>query len=421
MKFFGLEIRRAGKKTSPAPRYAENNTGALRYSPRMSVAELMANSTVNSCVNIIADGVAVLPLNVYRELPDGGREKTGSESLNEVLKLRANFFQKPFVFKKQVMCHLLLRGNAYVFIERNGSDVTGLYALDPERVEVKKFSDRNEYYYVYYDAQGARFQYTADNIIHIPAFVWDGVYGLSPIEAAARAPGIGNALDEYTANAFDGGIHAKLLVTVPQSERNWTKEDSQKLSARLVESYGGAENSKKPMILSKGLTAQPLNLSSNDDAQLLENKNFSVKEIAKIFRVPLSMLGESDAKYNNNEQQARNFLNNTLAPWLTLLQEHFIDLIPFYERGGCYFEFNTNAMIWADLTTRIKTYSEQLTHGMITLNEVRRRENLPLYPAELGDKPLVAVNVAPLENALKKKDGGSGAEGGTDEESSEDG
>lgn len=410
MNIFGLEIRRKGKAGSPAPQGAAPFTG-LVYRPSMSVGELMGNGTVNACVNIISDAVASMPLDVYKRLSNGDRRKAGNLPVCALLKLRTNFYQLPFSFKKQMMSHLLLKGNAFIYIERTAGDVTALYLLDPGRVEIKKFEGRNEYYFLYTDENSRAWKYTSDEVIHIPAFVWNGVRGMSPIEYASRVPQLGNSLDEYTGVSFNGGIHSKLLVTVPKEERNWGKDESEALSKRLSAAYGGIENASRPLILSKGLTAQPLNLASNSDGQLVENRQYTVKEIAKIFRVPLSMLGESDAKYNNNEQQARNFLTNTLQPWLILIEQSFAQLLPYPDRGTYYFEFDRESMVQSDTKTKIELMVKELNNGLLTLNETRRMLNLPEFDSEIGDKPLAAVNMSFLENSLKKGGGVSEAGG----------
>ncbi len=362
--------------------------------PSMSISDMLANGTVNACVGIISDAVAGLPLNLYRRKGEA-RERVSNSNLHDIFHIKTNFFQHPFVFKKQIMLHLLLRGNAYIFIERTNGEITGLYALNPERVEIKKYDDKNEYYYQY-TVNGQCYKYDSDTVLHIPAMQWDGVYGLSPIECASRAPQLGNKLDSYTGTVFDGGIHSKLMVTVPDSEKNFTKDDATKLSERIQSAYGGVENAAKPLILANGYKGEPLNLASNTDSQLVENRTYTVKEIAKIFRVPLSMLGESDAKYNNNEQQARNFLQNTLTPWLLLLQEYFTELIPIYDRAKLYFEFDTNTMTRADSSVRVDMYVKELTNGMVTLNDINRMENRPLIDSKIGDVRFMPVNLAPV-------------------------
>lgn len=395
MKLFGLEIRRA-KKEAPLSTWTGNNLGFFRYRRGMTIAEILSNATANACVGIISDAVASLPVGVYRRLKDGGRVLDTESDAYSLFKIRPNTNQHTYTFLKQIMMHLLLRGNAFIFLERNSSGtITGLYALNPEFMQIRKFEDKNEYWYQY-TCDGVTYKFTKDYVLHIPAMVWDGAWGLSPIEYASKAAEIGNSMDDYTEHVFDGGIHSKLKITVPQNERNFSAEDAKKLSERIKQAYGGIDNAAKPLILTQGMTGEPLNLPGNNDSQLVENRTYSAKEVAKIFRVPLSMLGESDAKYNNNEQQSRNFLQNTLNPWLKLLEQYFMDLLPIYERLECYVEFDRNAMLQADSQIRIENYVKQLNNGMLTMNDINRMENRPLVDPKYGDVRFMPVNLAPV-------------------------
>ncbi len=390
MKLFGLEIRKASKKL-PVSRY----TGQLYYRPNMSVNELLENSTVNACVGVISDAVASLPVGVYRRMADGGRKLEAKAPLYRLFKTRPNMNQHTFVLLKQIMMHLLLRGNTFLFKEWDGTELAGLSALNPETMEIRRMEGRNEYCYRYH-LDGSIYDLTRDSVLHIPAMVWNGVWGLSPIEYANKAAHLGNRMDDYAEHVFDGGIHSKLKVTVPMSEKNFSEDDAKKLKERLSNAYGGVENARYPFILTQGMQAESLSLPGNSDSQLVENRGYSAKEVAKIFRVPLSMLGETDAKYNNNEQQARNFLQNTLNPWLRLLEQYFCDLLPVYERENCYVEFDRNAMLQADSSIRIENYQKQLLNGMLTLNDINRMENRPLIDPKIGDVRFMPVNEAPV-------------------------
>lgn len=325
----------------------------------------------------------------------GGRVLEVSSPFYRLMKTRPNINQHSFLLLKQLMMHLLLRGNSFLFKEWDGTQLSALYALSPERMEIKKMPDRNEYFYRYH-FDGSVYDLTRDSILHVPAMVWDGVWGLSPIEYANKAARLGNRMDDYAEHVFDGGIHSKLKVTVPLSEKNFNEDDAAMLKERLMKAYGGVENAGSPFILTQGMTADSLNLPGNSDSQLVENRTYSSREVAKIFRVPLSMLGESDAKYNNNEQQARNFLQNTLNPWLRLLEQYFCDLITIYDRESCYVEFDRNAMLQADSSIRMENYVKQLNNEMLTLNDINRMENRPLVDSKIGDVHFMPVNLAPV-------------------------
>ena len=399
MRILGLNITRATQSKKNAstafPLSGYNGGDVFVYRPYMSIGEMLANTTLASCVYIIANAVASLSFGVYKNA-DGSREKAHDLALHYLLARRPNADETPFIFKKKILLHLLLKGNAFIFVERDASyNPTALYALDPVDVDIKR-DGGGELYYVY--RAGAReYKYRRDAILHIPAMRYNQLRGFSPIEYATHAAKTGLALDEYTATYFDGGIHSKIILTVPKEITNWQKEDSDLLIERFMRTYGGKENANKPVVLNKGLTAQPLSLGGNNDAQLVELRAFSEKEIAKIYGVPLSMLGKDDAKFTNMEQMNTFFLQQTLTPWLVLLNESFTSLIPTRLQNDYYAEFDPNTMLRADANTRFENYIKGFNNGIYTLNEIRRMENMPKITEPYGDKHFLQLNMAALQ------------------------
>ena len=395
MKIFGIEIRKIKNDTTRVPLSRYTSGGMFYFSPRMTTAQLLANSTVNACVNIIADAVASLSLNVYRK-GKNGREKVEKLPLAKVLKRNPNYNDTAYSFKQQIMLHLLLRGNAFIFVERNPDySVRALYPLDPDTVEICNDEKKDVYYKLTVD--GKQYKYNATAILHIPAIRYNRLRGLSPMEYSTHSAKTGLELEEYTQNYFDGGIHSKLLVTVPVEHKNWSKDDSQKLTEQLLDAYGGKENANKPLILSKGLTATPININGNSDSQLVENRSFSEKEIAKIFRVPLFMLGSENSKFTNMEQSNTYFLQHTLTPWLVKIQEYFNRLLPVEMQDSCYVEFDTDTMLRADYNTRMNNYVKGLQSGIYTLNQVLEMENLPKVNEEYADKHIMLENYKAMD------------------------
>ncbi len=392
MRLFGFEIRKAPQEKNSLPVSSDTGGGLFCYSPYMSVGELLSNTTVCACVQIISDAVAVLPCTVYRKT-GSGRERATNSSLFALLRRKPNPDDTAFSFFQQILMHLLLRGNAFIFIQRAGGmdpTIDALYALDPDCVRIRRDAQTRQVYYVY-TVDGISYKYLQDTVLHIPAIRYNRLRGLSPLEYAHHTALSGLKLDNYADDYFDNGIQSKLLVTVPQEYKNWRKEDSDELITRILKAYGGRENAKKPFILNKGMAAEALDIKSNADSQLIEQRAYSEKEIAKIYRVPLFMLGKDDGKFSNNEQQNTFFLQNTLTPWLVRLQQYFNQLLP--ASGDQYVEFDTNAMLRSDLRTRIDAYIKGLTNGIYSPNDIREKENMPLLPDEIGGLPFLPVNL----------------------------
>lgn len=394
MKFLGLEIRKIKDADKDLPNVSRD-AGYNNLFGNMSTVDLLSNSTVAACSFLLADSIAQLSTHVYQRT-DTGRRRDDRPSLAYLLQTAPNFYDTPFTFKQTIMLHLALKGNAFIYTGRNPDfSVKILIPLDPSLVDIK-FDSSGDVYYEYHK-NGKTFKYTTDYILHIPAYRYNTIRGMSPIEYANHCAKLGLSLDQYTFDSFDGGIQNKLLVTVPKEETKWTKEESKKLTERLMSAYGGAENRNKPMVLSKGLTAQPLNLASNQDNQLAENRNFTEKEIAKIYRVPLYMLGKDDSKFTNQEQANTFFLQHTLTPWLVRIQQYFDRLLTYPFKYDHYVEFDTDTMLRADYASRIDGEIKGLHGGLYTLNQIMDMENLPRVKEDFGDKHFMPVNISTMD------------------------
>ncbi len=404
MKLFNKwEIRKVQNSTKyyPMDDYHIDSQSIFTLSPYMTRSQLLANSTVNACIRVISNAVAVLPLNVYEKTKTGRRQENNF-SLAQILKKNTNYYDTAFTFKQELMFNLLLCGNAFIFIERN-SDYTprALYNLDPVNVKIKKDTSGDLFYI--YNCNGKTYYYNSSSVLHIPAMRTNSIRGTSPLGYSTHAAKLGLVLDEFTNDSFDGGIKSKLLITVPQEEKNWTSADSQKLSERIISAYGGQENAKKPFILSHGLTAQPLTLASNDDSQLVANRQYSADEVAKLFGVPRFMLGSENSKFTNMEQANTSFLQNTLTPWLVLIQEYFDRLLCYPYDKNYYVEFNTDAMVRADYSTRWTNYRENFKSGLFTLNQIMDKENMPRIEDRYGDEHFVLENYKPMSQAVNEE------------------
>lgn len=404
MKLFGLDIRKIKNpdKELPLPSniYDVNYGGSFLWRENMTTSQILSNTTVNSCVCLISDTIAMLPLFVYKKT-GSGRERDDRPSLSYALRQHPNYYDAPFSFKQRIMMHLLLKGNAFIFIGRyRDYSVKSLTPLDPDRVEIK-FDDVGDVYYLY-TYGGKTYKYTTENILHIPAYTLDGYRGLSPIEYCHHAAKLGLDLDNYTGDQFDGGIQSKIVVKVPVSEKNWTEDDSRKLNERLAEELTGKDARKRAMVLTKGLEQSALQMSTNADAQLGETRLFSEKEIAKIYRVPLSMLGKDDAKFTNNEQLNTFFLQHTLTPWMVRIQERLNWLLTYPFAEDHYVEFDSDAMLRADYASRIDGLIKGMQNGVYTPNQVYDKENLPRTTEKWGDQHFMPVNISTVDKISEK-------------------
>ena len=258
-------------------------------------------SAVFSCVKILAESVACLPLHVYQTDGKGNKTLATQHPLYKILHDAANEEMTAYSFKETSMVHLLLSGNTYSQIKISGrGQVSGLYPLHSNRMTVKR-DDNGEIIYSYRPTAEENPQmknseertFRRHEILHIPALGFNGLIGYSPIAMARNAIGVAMACEEFGAKFFENGARPSGILKVPH-----VLKDPQKLADSWQAAYGG-KNSGKTAVLEEGVEYQQLSVNQND-AQFLETRKFQIAEIARIFRVPLHMINELDrATFSN--------------------------------------------------------------------------------------------------------------------------
>ena len=243
----------------------------------------MQMTAVYACVRILSEAIAGLPLHLYKYNSDGGKEKALTHPLYMLLHDEPNPEMSSFVFRETLMTHLLLWGNAYAQIIRNGKgEVIALYPLMPNRMSVNR-DDKGEIYYRYtrtFDEFGAVREETAilkpTDVLHIPGLGFDGLVGYSPIAMAKNAIGLAMATEEYGAKFFANGAAPSGVLEHPS-----TIKDPQRVREAWQSQFGGSENSGKIAVLEEGMKYTPISISP-EQAQFLETRKFQINEIARI-------------------------------------------------------------------------------------------------------------------------------------------
>lgn len=348
----------------------------------------MQMTAVYSCVRVLSEAVAGLPLHVYRYGEDGNTEKALTHPLYRLLHDEPNAEMTSFNFRETLMGHLLLYGNAYAQIIRNGKgEVVGLYPLMPAKMQVDRDSG-GRLYYLYSrgpdDAPGAgengAVYLPPDQVLHIPGLGYDGIVGYSPIAMAKNAVGLAIATEEYGAKFFANDASPSGILEHPGVLKNPDKvrESWNKL-------FRGSVNSHQVAVLEEGLKYQPIGISP-DQAQFLETRKFQLNEIARIFRVPPHMVGDLEkSSFSNIEQQSLEFVKYTLEPWLVRWEQAMARrLFTDSEKGSYFIRFNVEGLLRGDYESRMNGYAVARQNGWMSANDIRELESLDRIPAELG-------------------------------------
>ena len=360
----------------------------------------MQMTAVYSCVRILAEAVAGLPLNLYRYTEDGGKEKAIDHPLYLLLHDEPNPEMSSFVFRETLMTHLLLWGNAYAQIIRNGKgEVVALYPLMPNKMTVDR-DERGQLYYSYQrsndEAVRSKDQTVIlrpSDVLHIPGLGFDGLVGYSPIAMAKNAIGMAIACEEYGAKFFANGAAPGGVLEHPG-----TIKDPQRVRESWQSTFGGSGNANKIAVLEEGMKYTPIGISP-EQAQFLETRKFQINEIARIFRVPPHMVGDLEkSSFSNIEQQSLEFVKYTLDPWVVRWEQSITRaLLTQTEKARYFVKFNLEGLLRGDYESRMNGYATARQNGWMSANDIRELENLDRIPAEEGgDLYLINGNMLPL-------------------------
>lgn len=379
----------------------------------------MQMTAVYSCVRVLSEAVAGLPLHLYRYTGNGSKEKAIDHPLYSLLHDEPNPEMTSFVFRETLMTHLLLWGNAYAQIIRNGKgEVIALYPLMPNRMTV----DRDENGALYYEyitsdddahtMKGSTVRLSPRDILHIPGLGFDGLVGYSPIAMAKNAIGMAIACEEYGAKFFSNGAAPSGVLEHPG-----ILKDPARIRESWQQTFGGSGNAHKVAVLEEGMKYTPISINPQE-AQFLETRKFQIDEIARIFRIPPHMIGDLDhSTFSNIEQQSLEFVKYTLDPWVCRWEQAMRKaLLSDEEKKDYFFKFNVDGLLRGDYASRMSGYATARQNGWMSANDIRELENLDLIPEEEGgDLYLINGNMTKLSDA-----GIFAASGQTSEENDEE-
>lgn len=363
----------------------------------------MQMTAVYACVRILSEAVAGLPLHLYRYNSEGGKEKALDHPLYGLLHDEPNPEMTSFVFRETLMTHLLLWGNAYAQIIRNGKgDVIALYPLMPNKMQVDR-DDKGRLYYTYYRSKeeanskdNSTVTLHPEDVLHIPGLGFDGLVGYSPIAMAKNAIGMAIACEEFGAKFFSNGASPSGVLEHPG-----ILKDPDKVRSSWNAAYGGSSNAHKVAVLEEGMKYTPISISPNE-AQFLETRKFQINEIARIFRVPPHMVGDLEkSSFSNIEQQSLEFVKYTLDPWVIRWEQSLSRaLFSKEEKKNLFFKFNVEGLLRGDYQSRMNGYATARQNGWMSANDIRELENLDRIPSEEGgDLYLVNGNMLSLDKA----------------------
>jgi HK97 family phage portal protein len=337
---------------------------------------------VFSAISLISDTISTLPVDAFQRI-DGNRKP---------YRPRPSWVDQPDVDQTRsghygsVLVSMLIWGNAYVRIFRNSKgEVVNLVVLDPQKMEVTRSAIGSKLFHY----EGEATALTTEDIVHLTDLLEPGaIKGISRVERLREALGLGIALQDFAATFFGQGVTGSLVAEVPG---NLTPDQARQLSDSMSNRHGGWRKSGRVPVLTGGATIKDISIQ-NDQSQFIESRRFFVEEVARLFNIPLSMMDvPGSTSYASVEQNAIQFVTHTLRPFIEKIEWSYSRLLP----EQAFLKFNVDGLLRGDFNSRISAYSTSLQSGFMSINDVRRIEDMT--PVEGGDVyrvPLANVNLS---------------------------
>ena len=393
---FGLLAAGLERKTTDISNYTWSVLSGepiARSGVAVSTMAALRVSTVLSCARVLAEGVAMLPLKIYRNGADGSKVPATDLAVYRLLYRQPNEWQTAFEMREMMMFHAVLTGNAYAYIGRVGTEIRELIPLLPERVAVRQLPDYELVYQVS-GPDGVMATLPRTSVMHLRGPSWNGYAGMNAIQLAREAVGLAIATEESHARLHSNGVKPGGLISV---DGKLGKEARDALREQMTQAHGGVSNAYKTMILDQSAKWTPFAMTGVD-AQHLDVRKFQIEEICRDLHVFPQMVGHSDktSTFASAEAFFQAHVTYSLVPW----HERWEEVIWRDLLGGdltLEAKFSVQSLLRGNTATRQAFYAAAIVNGWMTRNEVRLLEEL--NPLEGLDAPLVPLNMATAAQA----------------------
>jgi len=355
-------------------------------------------SAVWACVRILANGVAMPPLSVYKKDKKAIRLKDAEHPIHKLIHNEPNSIMGSFGWRQTMQSHAVLRGNAYSIIHRDGSNRPAELELISNPNYVDPFIYQGQLFYRVVDHKNV---IPAADMFHIKGLSFDGYKGKSVLQVARETFGAGLSMENYSNSLYKTGAAKRIALEVPGILKPETKNA---MSESWQNTYGGIENNNKVAILEGGVKVVDIGMNP-EDAQFILSRRFSVEEVARYFGLILDLLASDNKQtYASVEQRAIDFIKWTMQPWyMTWEEEINRKLFRESEKASYYSKFSLEGLLRGDTASRMQFYKDLFYIGVINRNEIRSLEDWNAIPE--GDEYYMQVNMTKTQNIGNNEEG----------------
>lgn len=392
--FFGSgNTRRKGQQTSAPSSYSSDPAASVTFDSAMTVSSFWA------CTRVLTETVGAMPINCYRNMPDGSREVDTSYPLWRLLNFQPNRFQTRNEFFESIMLNLCTDGNAFIRTVGRKDRISSLLPLMSAQMGVY-LKENGSLEYNYRNANGTYTVYNDSEIWHIKLF-GNSIVGMSPLAYARQSLGISLATENRVGKLAANGGKSTGILTV---DRVLTKEQRQAIRENMKEIASGDSDSLK--VLEADMKFQQISLSPND-LEMLGNRRFNVEDIARFMGVPSVLINDTAASTtwgSGIHEIIKGFYKVNLTPYLERIESSMQRwIMPMGDWGKVEIEFNFDSLLRADPKERAERDSIRINSGQITPNESRNAEGL--LDKEGGDQLFVNGSLTPIDQITTESQG----------------
>lgn len=348
----------------------------------------MTFSAVYAAVRILSESIASLPINLYKKDAKGNKVIQDAHPVQRLISLEPNKIMTSYNFRAAMVSNLVLKGNAYAIIHRDGTGRPNeLQLIDNDKVKILHYENE-----LFYEIKDTEMPIPASEMLHFVGLNFDGIQGKNPIEVQRDTIGLSVSANKYGGNFYKNAAAPQGILMHPGKI---TREAAERLKASWNANYAGVHNAHRTALLEEGMQFKTVTLNPAD-VDFLNTRKYQVNEIARIFRIPPHLLGSLDnATYANIEQQQIDFVMHTLRPYLINIEQELCrKLLRENEKRDMYIKMNVSALLRGDSDARAKYYQTLNQIGVLSINEIRSLEDLS--PVADGDIHYYPLNFAPI-------------------------
>lgn len=374
--------KRTNKEAAIQPENLRDFNNALDFITGQDAASF-------SCIDLIANNFSKLSYGVYER---GTKKPVQNHWLYQLIS-RPNIDETHTLFFDMIIRDWY-NGGAFLYLYKNASGkVVSFFRMDPSAVVVRRGDfNRKEYIYngnVYY----------SDRVLHIPSkFGYNGLEGRAIYSVMGEVFDTALQLDNYVKNTFGQNLGKRLVIDATDAYKELTDKEKEIVENKYINKYGGVQNAGRPIVKTGGVKFETIDTgtNSNQASELSINREYQTKLSCALYHVPHSMVtGDLPA---DTESIFSAFASEAVEPVAVIFQEYFNTLLSPEEQSRYYFEFSYNSLLKTSLTKRVEAYSKELNNGILSVDEIRQKENLPILGTDAANTHFVPANNMPLRD-----------------------